>query len=128
MLGLQKNNIAILICSALLFRILFVSISTLAYPFLLEQSHGLKINHSALFKREKQLATITQDHCHTITAYDVAEENENTREKSILPFTLSISDFRIYSPETIAPKGTILNQPFVSSSSPHYLTLQVIRI
>lgn len=103
--------------------------SVLASDLNQQHKHFFKSHHSTLLKRGKRFEAINGSQTEMGIPSDVYEENEeNSRVKINIPFigTIVTKIFQLFHSAVNVIRATA--SPIIHTSSPPYLTLQVIRI
>jgi len=131
MLGSLKINTAILICSAFLFRLLFVNIGFISSLTTPQNKSFIKSQFSSSQKRRKNADILSNSNVKVYSIIEICEENSNDEENfsKANPFIFIQFLYSFFANKIASSKSNALFDFLNCNLSPRkYLTISVLRI
>lgn len=132
LLGKIKINIAVLICTAFVFRLLFVNIGLVSSLNTSQNKFTIKRHFSTVIKkRRKQLDPVTTCNSNGYSSVEILEENTNNEELfklNAFPLLFLFYSKVEHKMKDVLKRITPFNKRYTFSSSNRYLEYRVFRI
>ncbi|MGZ3900320.1 MAG: hypothetical protein ACXVNM_02180 [Bacteroidia bacterium] len=128
-LGLKLNT-AILICTAFLFRLLFVNINIISSLNTRHNGNSVKSHFSSILKRRKPVDVQNNSSSREYSAIEICEENPNNEDdlSKTNPLILIRILYSFLSNKAVSKSNVLFDFVNCTLSSKKYLAISVLRI